>query len=111
MRHAKAYGDQSELFGQVEMGKTETEMYLEAEGRDANALLLRLAPAYPDGATYGDIWPRVLARHAVTKPNLNKIAAEHRKQGRLYFPDWLPGMRVPSDDGRIARSAIVEPVG
>ncbi len=111
MRKAKTHGEQSELFGQVEMGKTETEMYLEAERRKADALLLALAPAYPDRATYGDVWPRVLARHAVTKPELNKIAAKHRKEGRLYFPDWLPGKKVPSDDGRIARSAIIESMG
>ena len=110
MRKAKTHGEQSELFGQVEMGKTETEMYLEAERRNADALLLGLAPAYPDRATYGDVWPRVLARHAVTKPELNRMAAKHRKEGRLYFPDWLPGQKVPSDDGRIARSAVIEPI-
>ena len=111
MRKAKTHGPQPELFGQFEMGKTETEMYLEAERRKADALLLGLAPAYPNRATYGDIWPQVLARHAVTKPELNKIASEHRKEGRLYFPDWLPGKKVPSDNGRIARSASIELIG
>lgn len=98
-----------QALGQVEMGKTE--MYLGAERRKADALLVQLAPTYPNRTTYGDVWPRVLARHAVTKPELNKIAAGHRKEGRLYFPDWLPGKKVPSDDGRIARSAIAEPLG
>ena len=107
MRRAKSHGTQVELFGQVEMGKTETEMYLEAERKKADALLLELAPAYPDGVTYGDVWPQVLARHAVTKPELNKMASTHRKEGRLYFPDWLQGQRVPADCGRIARSPAV----
>lgn len=111
MRKAKTHGEQSELFGQVEMGKTETEMYREAERGKADALLLKLAPDYPDRTRYGDVWPQVLAMHAVTKPELNKMAARHRKERRLYFPDWQPAEKVPSDDGRIARSAVMEPIG
>ncbi len=103
MRDAKKHGPQSELFRQGEMG-SETEKYLENERRMANQLLLELAPPRPTHITYKDIWPRVLARYAVTKPELNDMAACHRRDGSLYFPDWPTGKRVPLDGGRIALS-------
>jgi three-Cys-motif partner protein len=109
MRNAKAFGKQTELFGQVEMGKSETEIYLEAERVNASALLLELAPPILDRTNYADVWPRVLAKHAVTKTELNKMAAAHRKEKRLIFPDWQTGKKVPSEDGRIARSLLATP--
>lgn len=38
---------------------------------------------------------QVLARHVVSGPDLNKIAAGLRREKRLLFPDWENGKRVP----------------
>ena len=44
-----------------------------------------------------NVWPKVLARHAITKTELNKTAAAFRKEGHLIFPGWETGKRVPAD--------------
>ena len=98
-RQAKVSGAQMEAFQPSEMTSSETEAYLAAERIAAERMLLDLARNAP--LTYGDVWPRVLAKCAVTKADLNKIAARFRKDGRLIFPDWEASKRVPSDQWRL----------
>lgn len=103
VQQAKASGQQMEAFLPLEMTFSETEEYLKVERNNAEALLLDLAGVDGAPCIYRDIWPRVLARHAVTKTDLNQIAAALRKDERLIFPDWGPRQRVPSDADRVYR--------
>jgi three-Cys-motif partner protein len=92
---------QEELFSsEVQMAPSEIEAYLEAERTAAQATVLQLTPASPASVSYGDIWPRVLARHAVTKAELNKMMGKLRKDGSLIFHEWAPRKQVPDDHYR-----------
>ena len=98
VRQAKASGKQMEAFLPLEMAPSETEAYLAQERAAAKQSLISAAQAGQQGTRYNDIWPTVLAKHAVTKAELNRIAVECRKDGTLEFPDWESGKRVPSDE-------------
>jgi three-Cys-motif partner protein len=101
-RQAKKSGAQIEAFLPSEMNASETEAYLEFERISAERYLIDLADKHPSAATYGELWPKVLAKHAITKTNLNRIAASLRDDGRLTFPDWSQGKRVPEDGWRVS---------
>ena len=98
-RQTKTSGDQMEAFSAAEMTASETEAYLASERTAAELMLLDLARRVQANRqrTYGELWPRVLAKHAVTKADLNKIAAAFKKDGRLVFPQWEVGKRAPAD--------------
>jgi three-Cys-motif partner protein len=96
-RQVKSAGGQMEAFLPAEMTASETEAYLNSERLAAEQMLLDLASETSPLQIYGNLWPKVLARHAVTKADLNKVAAAFRKDGRLVFPGWEPGKRVPAD--------------
>ena len=85
-RQAKTSGGQMEAFSAAEMTASETEAYLAAERTAAEQMLLDLARgAHADRPkAYGDLWPRVLSSHAVTKADLNKIAAAFKKDGGCF---------------------------
>lgn len=100
-QQTKASGAQMEAFRPPEMTPSETEAYLATERTNAQEMLLELASATRNARSYGDIWPRVLAKHAVTKDDLNKIAAALRKEGKLIFPEWEKTKRVPSDNWNV----------
>ena len=103
--HEASKSNQDLLFpADVPLGPDETESLLSAERDAAQATLLKMAPSAIGSVTYGDLWPRVLEKHVVTLPDLNKIANDLRKSGRLQFPDWEARKRSPSDAYRIARS-------
>jgi hypothetical protein len=78
---------------------------LAARDTTAERALLSFVPIHPKAVRYGEVWPRVLSRHAVRKADLNAMAGSLRKSGVLAFPDWEPRKRVPNDDYRISRSA------
>ena len=101
VRQAKDSGAQLEAFLPSEMTASDTESYLAAERGAAERMLLDLARDVTVPTTYGDVWPKVLARHAVTKADLNRIAAALRKDGQLIFPDWEANKRVPSERWRL----------
>ena len=96
-RQTKSSGGQMEAFLPSEMAASETEAYLTAERLAAERMLLGLASKTSPLQIYGNVWPKVLARHAITKTELNKTAAAFRKEGRLIFPGWEIGKRVPAD--------------
>jgi three-Cys-motif partner protein len=89
---------QPSLFGDnAELAHQDISDFLAAESLAARSMLLELAKAGSGSATYGEIWPRVLEKHVLTKPDLNAIAGELRKSGALAFPGWQPRKRVPED--------------
>jgi three-Cys-motif partner protein len=94
--HAEQKTGQSELFGSYnEMSGNEAQDFLSAERVKARDLLLALTPDETSPIKYKDLWPQILARHVVTRPAVNQIAAALRKEGLLVFPGWEAKKRVP----------------
>jgi hypothetical protein len=46
----------------------------------------------------------VLALHAVSKVDVNKIVARLRKENKLLIPDWEKRRLVPQDGYRLQRA-------
>lgn len=100
-----AASEQQELFGSLrEMAPDPTEAYFAGELASAKALLRDLVPQAPATALWGDIWPRVLGRHVISRPQLNALAGDLRKRGQLNFLDWPPRKRSPEDHFRVQRA-------
>ena len=94
---------QAEAFLFTEMAPDITGAFLARQAETARQLLLDLTPPTPQTITYGQVWPQVLSRHAIRKADLNSMAAAMRKDGKLLFPEWPAGKRVPGDDFRMSR--------
>jgi three-Cys-motif partner protein len=104
VRHANTSSGQGEFFESLhDMGPNELQEFLQAELSLAERVLLDLTPQQPAAILYEKLWPQVLARHVVRKPDVNKIAAYLRKQGVLLFPDWEKGKHVPQPRYRTQR--------
>ena len=88
------------------MGPDDLTAFLKAERAAAAQTLLTLAPEQPDAIRYERLWPQVLARHMVRKTQVNRIPVQLRAEGRLLFPDWERGKRVPQPQYRTQRTAI-----
>jgi hypothetical protein len=96
VKHAALSSGQGEFFESLhDMGPDETVAFLEEERKQARQMLLELTPRQPASTAYEKLWPQVLARHVVRKPDVNAIAANLREEGQLLFPDWERGKRVP----------------
>lgn len=103
--HEESSTHQRGLFGaDVQMGPRESDEFLAAEKAAARDMLLKISPSLPASITFGEVWPKVLAKHAVTHPDLNRIANELRKSGQLIFHSWEPKKRSPDDSYRMSRS-------
>lgn len=111
IRQAKTSGAQTEAFLPLEMAPSDTEAYLDLERTSAKKYFLDLVGQNLPSNTYGDLWPKVLAKHAITRVELNSIAASFRKEGRISFPDWQTGKRVPADGWRVFVPARAEAEG
>ena len=85
------------------MGPDETATFLEKERKQARETLLGLTPQQPGSILYEKLWPQVLARHVVRKPDVNTIAVHLRDEGKLLFPDWERAKRVPQGSYRTQR--------
>jgi three-Cys-motif partner protein len=97
---------QSELFDSLhEMSGNEAKQFLDDERAKARETLLALTPDHPSSIAYKDLWPEVLARHVITRPDVNKIAAALRKEGQIVFPGWEKGKRVPQPAYLVHRAA------
>jgi len=95
---------QGEFFESVhEMAQNELTAFLEQQRHDALASLLALTPKAPDSIRYEDLWPQILARHIVKRSDVNKIAANLRRQGALIFPEWESRKQVPQSNYRTQR--------
>jgi len=81
---------------------------LEAERNAAGHTLLALTPIQPSSILYKDLWPQVLARHIIRRPDVNKLAAALRADGRLLFPDWEKQKQVPQPNYRVQRASSAE---
>ena len=82
------------------MAPDELSDYLRREQRYAEQTMLKLVPRVPDSIRYEKLWPQVLARHVVRRPDVNEIASRLRREGALFFPDWEKGKKVPHDKYR-----------
>lgn len=103
--HREAKTNQPGLFAaDVPLARDEVAEFFEREKMAAAVTLMDLVPNSPEIAIYDAVWPRVLERHVVTKPEVNRMAAEMRKSGVLDFPDWEPLKRVPQDHYRISKA-------
>ena len=85
------------------MAPNELETTLAEAKVAAEKMLIDLTPMSPGSVTYGDIWPRVLAKHVVRRPDVNQIAVKLKKANRLSFLDWETGKRVPQNSYRMNR--------
>jgi hypothetical protein len=96
---------QGELFeSSVGLRSSSIENYLDSERRDADKLLLSLLNEQPNFQQYGNIWPVVLAKHAVRKMEVDETANQLRKAEQVVFAEWAPRLRVPKDNFGIARA-------
>ena len=77
--------------------------FLQQERNQAENTLMNLVPEKPYYIVYQDLWPQVLGRHVVRRPDVNEIAARLRREGRLLFPDWEKGKRISQPNYRIQR--------
>jgi hypothetical protein len=104
VKHAASSSGQGEFFESLhDMGPDETVAFLDDERRLAEKALLALTPKQPASLPYDKLWPQVLARHVVRKPDVNAIAARMRDSRKLLFPDWEKGKRVPQPHYRAQR--------
>lgn len=95
-----AASSQFELLGSMhEMAPDANKAFLNEEMGAAQHLLVDLAPISGPGISWGELWPKILAKHVIRLTDLNKIANEQRKSGRLHFPSWSSERKsVPDDD-------------
>jgi three-Cys-motif partner protein len=105
IKHTAASTGQAEMFDSLyEMAPNELTSFLENERQLAEKTLLELAPTKPHFISYEKLWPEVLLRHVVRLPDVNKMAGQLRADGKLLFPDWEKGKRVPQQNYRIQRA-------
>lgn len=104
IKYAEASTGQGEFFKILyEIGPNELASFLQKERAQAKNTLFELTPQAPDFVRYKSLWPRVLLRHVVRLPDVNKVAAELRADRKLAFPDWEKGKRVPQQHYRTQR--------
>lgn len=105
MRHTATSTGQGEFFESLyEMAPNELTRFLEGERQQAKNTLIGLTPRAPNFMRYDTLWPQVLLRHVVRLPDVNKLAADLRTDGKLLFPDWERGKRVPQPAYRVQQS-------
>jgi three-Cys-motif partner protein len=96
VKHATTSSGQGEFFESLhDMGPDALTSFLADEVKHAEATLLKLVPRQPDAILYEKLWPQVLARHVVRRPDVNAMAARLRAEEQLVFPDWEKGKRIP----------------
>jgi three-Cys-motif partner protein len=104
IRHAEAASGQAEIFQSLhDMAPDDLGAFREAERRAAAQTLLKLTPEEPDGILYRNLWPLILARHVVRKVEVNKIAAQLRRERKLLIPDWEQNRQIPQSSYRLQR--------
>ena len=104
LQHAAKTSGQAEIFESLhDMGPDELNAFLQAERQQAERSLLELTPHKPAAIRYETLWPEVLARHVIRRPQVNELAVKLRKEQALEFPDWEKGKRVPQPSYRTWR--------
>ena len=106
VKHAAASTGQGELFQSLhDMAPDELSPFLQDQREQAERALLELTPEAPNYIEYEKLWPQVLARHVVRRPEVNKIALRLRDEQRLFFLDWEEGKRIPQPNYRAQRQS------
>lgn len=96
LKHAATATGQAEIFESLhDMAPDKLEAFLQEERDAAELTLLALAPPSPNFVTYEWLSAQILAKHVVRLPDVNQIAAKLHRDGKLLFPDWEKGKRVP----------------
>lgn len=91
---------QAGLFGpEWETAPATHRSLLDHEREKAHDTLLNIAASQP-GSLWGYVWPQMLAKHAIRKPDANAIATSMYKSGKIKFPDWKDKKRVPANSYR-----------
>jgi three-Cys-motif partner protein len=104
VKHAESNTGQIEIFQSLhDMAPDELTAFLTAQRAEAVKSLLELTPVAPDTILFQKLWPKVLSRHVVRLPDVNRIAAQLRSDEKLLFPDWEKGKRVPQPYYRTQR--------
>jgi three-Cys-motif partner protein len=104
LQHAAKTSGQAEMFESLhDMGPDELNAFLANERQQAERALLELTPQKPAAIRYETLWPEVLARHVIRRPQVNELAVKLRKAQALEFPDWEKGKRVPQPSYRTWR--------
>jgi three-Cys-motif partner protein len=104
IRHSEATSGQAEIFQSLhDMAPDDLGAFREAEWRAAAQTLLKLTPEEPNGILYRNLWPLILARHVVRKVEVNKIAAQIRRERKLLIPDWERNRQIPQPSYRLQR--------
>jgi three-Cys-motif partner protein len=104
LQHAAKASGQAEMFESLhDMGPDELDAFLASERQQAERSLLELTPQKPVAIRYDKLWPEVLARHVIRRPQVNDLAVKLRKAQALEFPDWEKGKRVPQPSYRTWR--------
>jgi three-Cys-motif partner protein len=104
LQHTANTSGQAEMFESLhDMGPDELNAFLASERQQAEISLLELTPQKPAAIRYETLWPEVLARHVIRRPQVNELAVKLRKAQALEFPDWEKGKRVPQPSYRTWR--------
>jgi three-Cys-motif partner protein len=94
---------QADFFGtSIGLGPDPIEAFLDRQRQEAEKTLMDILGRSKQ-MTWGKLWPLVLARHAVRRPELNAIAAKLKKEGKVAIPALRAPKRVPSDEFEIIR--------
>lgn len=93
-----------DLFGSMLTGNEFAGRWIAEQEVGARAAMLDSIPQRPECISYGNLWPRILARYGVRKVRLGRMAAELKAEGAIQFLDWGgPRKQVPEDTYRINR--------
>ncbi len=104
LQHTAKTSGQAEMFVSLhDMGPDEVNAFLVRECQLAERSLLDLTPRKPAAIRYEMLWPEILARHVIRRPQVNELAVKLRKAHALEFPDWEKGKRVPQPSYRTWR--------
>lgn len=105
VKHAAISTGQGEFFESLhDMAPDELTLFRQDQLKQAEKTLLELTPEIPNSIPYGKLWPQVLARHVIRRPEVNEIAARLRNKRQLLFPDWEKGKRIPQPSYRTQRT-------
>ncbi|SFK29126.1 three-Cys-motif partner protein TcmP [Falsiroseomonas stagni] len=98
-------GSQTELFSSAEMKPSAIAAFIEREAELAEQMLLALiGSSATDATAYGEIWPQVLSRRAITHAELNKLVAKLRRSKTILSDHWMPRQRVPTNASLLYRN-------
>lgn len=95
----------TDMFGALPTDDDFAARWMAEQETAARAALFAATPMAPGTTTYGDLWPRILARHGVRKVRLGRMAAELRNSQDIEFLDWGFRKQVPDESYRMSRPA------